>query len=139
MHIKTIVKEIAKNFQYKADMFKFLDWWFILREWDGKLVGDCEDFSLTAIWRLCNRNVLAFLWKVVITHQYRIYFCMTAKGERHAVGYAQDLWFDNWTLEALPKEEFLQKTGHKIKFFIPGPLIIINMILGALVRNVKRT
>ncbi len=138
MQIEEIVKDIAKKFEYKADMFRFLDWWFVLREWDGKLVGDCEDFSLTAIWRLCNRSVMKFLWKVVILHQYRIYFGITPKGEFHAIGYAQDLWFDNWSLEALPKDKFLEKTGHKIKFPIPGPLILFNMFLGGLVRNIKR-
>ena len=139
MDIKIIVKDIAAKFEYKADIFKFFDWWFVLREWDGKLMGDCEDFSLTAIWRLCDCDIFTFLWKVCILHQYRIYFATTKNGVFHAIGNAQDLWFDNWTLEALPKEEFLSRTGHKIHFFIPGPLILFNMFLGSLVRNIKRT
>ena len=137
MEIKEIVREIGSKFEYRSDVFRIFDWWFVMRERNGKLRGDCEDFSLTAIWMLCNRSVLQFLWKVIISHQYRIYFCKTVNGEGHAIGYANSLWFDNWTREALDKAEFLKQTKHKIWYFIPGPLILFNMLLGSLVRNRK--
>ena len=134
VYIKDIIDAMRPKFSYKADTFRFFDWWVVMKEKEGILYGDCEDFSLTAIWKLCNCSVLTFLWKVIISHQYRIYFCKTKNGVNHAVGYANDLWFDNWTLKALPKSEFLKKTGHNVYFFIPSPLILFNMILGSIAR-----
>lgn len=138
MDIKTIVKDIGSKFKYYPDVFKLFDWWYVMPERNGVMCGDCEDFSITAIWQLCNRNIATFIWRVIILHQYRIYFGITKNNEFHAMGYAQGLWFDNWTREAMPKDQFLNETGHRVYWFVPGPLILFNMFLGAFVRNLKR-
>ena len=135
MSVKAVVKEVASKFKYRADSIKVFDWWYVMRERDGKLHGDCDDFSLTVLWMMCNRSVLQFLWKVIISHQYRLYFAKTRTGGIHCVGYAEGCWFDNWSLKAMPKEEFLKRTGHTIKYLAVGPHVLFNMLLGIFVRN----
>lgn len=100
------------------------------KEKDAYLQGDCDDFSLTVLWILCNRSIFRFIWNVIILHKYRIYHARTYLGKGHAVGYAHGLYFDNWTLDALPKEEFLNKTKHSLKFFYPSVFILIYMLFG---------
>jgi hypothetical protein len=133
MDIRQAVAEIAQKFTYRSDP-KFLDYWTIMREQDGVLQGDCDDFALTSIWMACDENLFSFILNVMILHRYRLYFCKTATGESHMVGYAQGLWFDNWTREALPKEEFLARTGHRVLFFWPSPLMQVQLALGFLIR-----
>jgi hypothetical protein len=101
------------------------------------MVGDCEDFALTSIWYACNKNIFTFILNVFILHRYRIYFAKTRSGGGHAVGYANGYWFDNFTREALSKEEFLERTGHKIKLFFPSPLIMIYMFFGLFYKFIK--
>lgn len=134
MKIQEAVAHVRSKFHYRKDP-RLLDYWGIMKEKDGVMQGDCEDFSLTSFWKACDENLLKFILKVFILHQYRIYFSLTHEGERHAVGYADGLWFDNWTREALPKEEFLERTKHRVYFFFPSILIIFPMLLGLLVRN----
>lgn len=133
MNILDAVEYVGKRFQYKNDP-KILDYWFVMREIDNVMRGDCDDFAITSIWKACDENIFKFILKVFILHQYRIYFAKTVKNEKHAVGYAQGLYFDNWTREALPKQEFLNKTRHKIYFFFPSPLMILPLILGLFLR-----
>jgi len=136
MKIQEAVKLVASKFLYTPDNHKWFDRWRIMKEdSDGKLRGDCEDFSLTAMWYACDKSLLTFLWKVVITHQYKLYHCKTYANERHAIGYAEGLWFDNWTKEALPKQEFLGHTKHQIKYWYPIPLMIVPFIVGHITRK----
>lgn len=133
MIITDAVNYVGKRFQYRNDP-KFFDYWFVMREIDGIMKGDCDDFAITSIWKACDENIFKFIMKVFILHQYRIYFAKTVNKQKHAVGYAQGLWFDNWTKQALPKQEFLNKTGHKIYFFFPSLLMIFPLFLGLFLR-----
>lgn len=127
------VKYVSERFHYRRDP-KLLDYWFVMKEREGKMIGDCDDFAVTSIWKICNENLLTFIWNVFIIHRYRIYFGRTPTGEKHAIGYANGLWFDNWSREALSKDEFLKRTNHKIYFFFPSPLMIWALFLGLFVR-----
>lgn len=137
MDIKEAVNYVAKRFRYKADRFKLFDWWFVMRERDGIMEGDCDDFAITSIWRACDCDIMTFLIDVVIFHKYKVHFAKTQTGGKHAVGSYGDYWFDNWTKEAVTKEEFIKRTGHSIKFFFPSPIILLYMLFGVLVRNMK--
>lgn len=137
MDIKSSVEFVSKRFEYMYDKkMLFSDAWFVMPERsDGKLRGDCDDFALTCIWLTCDKNILKFIWYVLILHKYRLYFSKTKNGENHIVGYVKGYWFDNWSMEALSKQEFLEKTKHKILFFYPNISLLIFMFFGMFFRN----
>lgn len=136
MRVEDAVKLVSEKFVYKSDP-KILDYWFIMRDQNGKYYGDCEDFSLTVIYHVCDENLLKFLFYVFILHKYRLYFGTTINDEKHAIGYAQGLFFDNISKEALPQDEFLNKTKNTLYFFFPSPFMIAPMILGLFRRSKK--
>jgi hypothetical protein len=133
MKTEDAVKYVSERFEYKTDP-KFLDYWTVMKEKNEKMYGDCDDFSLTSIWKICDENLLIFILNVFILHKYRIYFSKTRTGEKHIVGYANGLYFDNWTRQALSKDELLSRTGHKIYFFFPSPFMVFPLILGLFMR-----
>lgn len=133
MNIVDAVKYVGEKFVYRTDP-KLFDYWTVMEERQGQMRGDCDDFALTSIWLACDSNFFKFIINVMLLHKYRFYFSKTQTGGKHIIGYASGLYFDNWTKEALPKEEFLAKTGHKICFFFPSPMIVISLILGFLLR-----
>lgn len=134
MKVEDAVDYVGKRFKYRSDP-KIFDYWFVMPERDGVVIGDCDDFAITSIWKICDGNIFKFLLNVFILHRYRIYFAKTVNGEKHAVGYAQGMYFDNWSRKALSKEAFLDRTKHKMYFFFPSPFMILPMFLGLLVRN----
>ncbi len=132
MQVTEAVEKVASKFKYTSDKkLRLGDAWFVMHERDGYLRGDCDDFSLTTIWEICDRSVLKFIWFVVITHQYQMWYCTSGNGNPHIVGYARGLWFDNWSKQALTKHEFLESTKHKLRFPYPSPTILIFMLIGA--------
>ena len=137
MDIKQAVNYVASKFVYKKDP-KIFDYWSVMQEQNDQMKGDCDDFALTCLWKVCDRNLIKFFINVFVLHKYRIYFCKTQTGELHAVGYAQGLYFDNWTRQALPKQEFLEKTNHKIYFFFVSPMMVFPMILGLLLTYFRK-
>ncbi len=134
MTIQTITTDVAKKFQYKKDSIKIFDSWRILDIDQDTISGDCEDFSLTVIWNACGRNFLKFVLFVLILHKYRIHRVVDKNGESHAVGEVDQLWFDNWTMKALPKDQFFLETKHTYKHIYPSPLIILYMLIGLVIK-----
>lgn len=135
MKISEAVAKVGRRFKYLTDKRLALgDGWFVMREVDGYLRGDCDDFALTSIWECCDRSILKFIWFVIISHQYRFYYCTSGQGNPHIVGYAQGLWFDNWTKQALTKDEFVERTKHQIKHMYFSPTVLWFMILGLKIR-----
>jgi len=136
MNVVEAVNYVSTRFKYLADKkLIYGDAWFVMDERDGVMRGDCDDFAITCLWLICDRNTFKFIWNVLILHRYRIYFCLTPNGGRHAIGYASGLWFDNWSLSALPKKDFIEKTKHRIKFPFINVLIIIWMFIGLFYRK----
>lgn len=134
MNLDDAVKYVADRFQYRRDP-KWFEFWTVMKERDGVMIGDCDDFSLTVIWKLCEENFLKFIWNVLILHRYRFYWSKASSNEWHIIGYAQNRYFDNWSKRAMNKEDFLSLTRHKIYVFIPSPLIVIYMFTGWFLRN----
>jgi hypothetical protein len=137
MSVREVVNYVSSKFVYKADP-RFLDYWSVMTENNDQMLGDCDDFALTCIWKICDENVLKFIFNVMILHKYRFYFSMTNDGQKHLVGYAEGLYFDNWSREALPKEEFLKRTQHKIYVFFPSPAMIFPLALGFLLKLFRK-
>ena len=111
MKIEDAVKYVSQRFQYRADKKIFFDYWMVMKDVNGVMKGDCDDFAFTSIWKRCDENFLKLFWYVFVLHKFRMYFAMTPNKQKHIVGYADGLYFDNWTLEALPREEFLKRSN----------------------------
>jgi hypothetical protein len=139
MDIKTAVQNVSKRFRYSADAdLKGIDQWFVMPERkDGLMYGDCDDFSVTAIWECCDRSLLKFILNVFILHRYRLYHATAQKGGSHLVGYAQGLWFDNWTMAAVDKKTFINETKHDIEYFYFVYPMVLYFIKGFFYRNKK--
>ena len=136
MNIRDAVKYVGSRFKYLLDKKLYIgDCWFVMPESNQVMRGDCDDFAITSIWIACDRSIWNFILNVFLLHRYRLYYAKTVAGESHIIGYAQGLWFDNWSREALPKKEFFEKTLHKKWFFYPSPYIMWFMLLGLFVRN----
>lgn len=133
MNINYAVMEVASRFQYQKDKW-FLDTWSVMREKDGWMRGDCDDFVITCIWYACDKNLFTFIWNVFILHRYRIYSCKTFDGEGHFVGCVKDNWFDNWTLRTVTKAEMIKETNHKIGYMNVMPIIAAKMFFGLFYR-----
>jgi hypothetical protein len=136
MNVKEAVDYVSSRFRYLADKkLIYGDSWFVMDERDGVMRGDCDDFAITCLWLICDRNIFKFILNVLILHRYRMYFSISPNKENHIVGYAKGLWFDNWSLSALPKEEFLKKTKHKIKLPYFSPIIVVFLLIGLFYRK----
>lgn len=136
MDIRTAVDYVGKRFKYLTDKKIIIgDVWYVMPEHNQVMRGDCDDFAITSIWLACDRNIWKFILNVFILHRYRLYHATSRNGEPHIIGYAQGLWFDNWTREAVPENEFFATTGHKKWLFYPSPYTIYFMLLGLFVRD----
>ncbi|POP53054.1 hypothetical protein [Zhongshania marina] len=110
MKITDAVIAVAKKFEYRADPDQWIDPWFVMREKNGKLHGDCDDFTISCLYRYL--GFWKFIWQVCITHKAQIHRFKTVNGEFHVGGCVNGLWFDNYTRRALPKRQFYEETGH---------------------------
>lgn len=137
MNIKDSVKEVATKFKYTPDMpyiLGIIDWWFVMREKDGKLHGDCEDFTLTCHYEHADRNIFKFMWHLLVTHKYQVHRVMSHNNVAHLVGCVDNLWFDNWTCEALPKEQFFAITKHRYQYRVIAPMMAFALLIGLFAR-----
>lgn len=116
-NIKECVDFVASKFSYKYDKKFFIDQWFVMKDKDGKFHGDCDDFTITVLWYYYGCSLLSFVWNVLIARNAKVYKLTAANGEPHLVGNIGDIWFDNWSLKALPKEEFFMITKHNLDLF----------------------
>ena len=62
-----MIKDLQKNFTYKYDASQYVikDAWHIMQKVDGKYIGDCEDYALTALYLLNNKSMLRFWWSLL--------------------------------------------------------------------------
>lgn len=130
MDLHSAVQLVASKFQYKKDDSVLLDSWFVMRDRDGKYLGDCEDFSLTVFWHVADKSLLKFLFNLLVTHKYKLYRCKDITGGWHAIGAIDDTYFDNWTLKALSKSEFFARTKHQVKMRYVAPVMVLPLIKG---------
>jgi hypothetical protein len=133
-----IVDEINKDFVYTRDHRWFDAWTIMKRQSDGKFYGDCEDFALTVIWRLCNRNVLVFIFNFLLLGRYNIWLGRW-RGEGHAIGFAHGLFFDNTVGKATDKSTMSKEVTLWFPLITPLAWFILvpKLILGLLKKIVK--
>lgn len=130
MNIDQAIKIVSNKFIYKADKIRLFDSWRVMKLKDGVFKGDCDDYIMTVFWYLSGENLWKFLFNLLITHKYKVYNVITIDNETHIVGSYKDYWFDNFTNLELNKKDFFNKTGHKYRFQIYSPIIIIYLIIG---------
>jgi hypothetical protein len=82
--------ELAKQFIYKGDGAK--DTWRILKPDD--LVGDCDDYALTALFILCGKDMNTF-WEALESKKAAICFYTLPSGAGHAVLRWDGKYIDN--------------------------------------------
>lgn len=110
MNIAAIVSAVGARFQYRSDPKILIDPWFVMRDKGGKLIGDCDDFAITCLYYYY--GFWGFIWNVCITHRGKLHRFKTSDGEFHVGASVDGLWFDNFTLKAVPKSEFFKLTDH---------------------------
>lgn len=110
-----------------------LDGWFLLDDPEGTLKGDCDDFALTALWIMCGRSKIKMWWKV-LTFRAVIWYCLSKRGNGHAVLWMKghgwiDNMFPNWS------KEF----KHKNKVFpFTAPHMLMKMLVGKISKGVPK-
>jgi hypothetical protein len=115
MNIIDSVYEVQSKFGYVSDTTDInLDNWVVMKERDGKYLGDCEDFALTVFWLMSGKNLIVFLWNLLVSGKYQLHGVCSAGSTQinHCIGSTDEFWFDNWTKEVFTKDKFFEKTKH---------------------------
>lgn len=117
-----ILKEWVSQFKYRsdADNYGYQEVWTVIKE--EPWIGDCEDFSLTLLYRLCNNSILKMLF-MILTFQASILYCKIGE-EGHAVLWYKGKFADNiqrrWVKYSDLKEQgYNFKTIWTLLFLIP--------------------
>jgi hypothetical protein len=133
MQLNQAIEQVDQKFVYQADPRSFFtDYWFVMQEHDGHLHGDCDDYSITVLWYMCNQNFWTFVWNVLILHRYRLHRVKTRTGEYHVVAQVGNTWFDNWTRRPCGRQELFDQTGHQYAMWYLSPIIAWFMLWGYL-------
>lgn len=130
MNIKDAVNYVTDRFVYKTDPKMWGDSWRVMPLYNEEFKGDCDDFAITCFWYVSKQNLFVFLLHLLITHKYALYRCKTVNNEWHIVGRLGDLWFDNWSLKAMPKSEFFDYTLHTVRMRYVSPIIALFLLIG---------
>ena len=129
MMIHDVAQQIGEIFIYRRDAKSWIDHWSVMRLRNGEYFGDCDDYATTVLWHYYG-GFFGFLWNVVILHRGQYHKFITADGQPHIVGSVDGKYFDNYTLDALPKSKFLAKTGHRYLHRYYAPVFVFYLIHG---------
>jgi len=124
--------QLRRLFTYRADAW--FDLWQVMRpSAAGRLVGDCEDFSLTLAYLLAGRSWPRFWWHQ-ITGKSVIWFCRMDDGQGHAT-----LWHrgSGWVDNVVPF--WRPASPHRLRFPFLFPLLAIKLAAGWFVVRIDRT
>jgi len=103
------------------------DQWRIPKIKDGKILGDCEDYSLGVLYYVIAEKSLLRFWLILLTKA-KIHYVKN-DGEGHAVLRYKGQYIDNWTKEWVSKKE-MEALGHKFHFcFYLTYQVIVKMLI----------
>lgn len=128
------------KYRYDKEQYGFADAWKVIysENAEGKLVGDCEDYSLSILYRLCE-NSHRKMWWMLITHQAGICLVGPSKWKvSHAVLRYKGEYVDNWTKKFGPKSEIEKNHtfhivwGHGFAYYTA-----VKMLLSKVIRIIK--
>lgn len=111
------------NSRFKAKKDRVLERWRIMKEPTGSLEGDCEDWSLTALWYLSGKDMKTF-WRNQWNGNARIWYVRADIGGRHIVLKWKGQWIDNLN----PAFSDTPHYKPRIPFF--APVVAFMMLLG---------
>ena len=129
------------KYRYDKDQYGMTDAWKIIYAPDieGNYVGDCEDYALSILYRLCDESHIK-MWWLLITHQAGI--CLVGRKNKwkvsHAVLRYKGEYVDNWTKKFGPKSE-IEKNHHFHVFHGYGwaYMTALKMLISKIVRTIK--
>ena len=129
------------KYRYDKDQYGMADAWKIIYTPDieGNYVGDCEDYALSILYRLCDESHI-LMWWLLITHQAGI--CLVGRKNKwkvsHAVLRYKGEYVDNWTKKFGPKSE-IEKNHHFHVFHGYGwaYMTALKMLISKIVRTIK--
>ena len=113
------------SFLYRPD--GPIDSWRILKG-PGKLLGDCDDFAVTLLWRLSNRSLLQFWWNI-LTLRGVIWMCKSERGRLHVCLKYRGQWADNIYPMWSPSPRF------KLIFPMIAPWVALKLAIGRFTRR----
>jgi|TARA_B110000971_G_scaffold211114_1_gene239080 hypothetical protein len=140
---KKIVKDFNAKWEYRLDseQYGMADAWKIIYVENayGKYVGDCEDYALSVLYRLCGESHLK-MWWMLITHQAGICLVGPSKWKvSHAVLRYKGEWVDNWTKKLGPKSEIEKNhTFHAVFGLGFAYMTAIKMLKSKVVRQMEK-
>tara|TARA_R110000782_G_scaffold256174_1_gene345091 strand:+ start:453 stop:896 length:444 start_codon:yes stop_codon:yes gene_type:complete len=120
MNIQDAAAWMIRVFVYKSDRSEE---WQILHPnaKDGKLYGDCEDFSLTLLYTIADGSKVKF-WFYLVTFQAVMWHCKTDWGGQHVQLWFRGKWIDNID------PTWRDKQQHSLSYPYPFPLVAYRMM-----------
>lgn len=121
---RAALAEINERFVYTGDRKQYgtKERWKIIKQAEGPLKGDCEDYSLTLLWYMSGKSKLRFVLNLVFMRGV-LWHCTTANGGGHAMLRYKKHWVDNI------HPEFRKDPIHKRWFPYLFPLVALKFIL----------
>lgn len=126
MKIQEALSILNSKFVYKSDK-KYFDKWKILTG-EEKWEGDCEDYALTLMWLLSDRNILKFLWNIM-TFEFLMWYVKLPSGEGHAIVKFKDLYYDNVQKKGVTFNYLKHIQGYKFKFPMLFPFVYFKLLI----------
>ena len=124
------VKELNDNWTYKYDIDQYAkkECWKIMHS--APYLGDCEDYSLTLLFNICDKSYFKFWWSL-ISRKAKICYCYVETPDRgHAVLRYDGEFADNIQKKFVTKEK-MESKGYVFSkwMFIPST-VAIKMLIG---------
>lgn len=117
---------VRQRFVYRAE--KGDPWRVLNTRGSGAIKGDCEDYSCTVLWLMCDRSIWRFLGEF-LTGKARMWFCISPAGERHHVLEAGGLYLDNLRKAWGSREEY-NRSGYRFKHAHNPLVAMVRLIAG---------
>jgi hypothetical protein len=138
-----IVQRFNSKWKYRSDkeQYGMADAWKIIYSpnLEGHYVGDCEDYALSILFRLCEESHLK-MWWMLITHQAGICCVGPSKWKSsHAVLRYKGEYVDNWTKKFGSKDKIEKNhTFHIIFGYGLAYQCALKMIISKIIRTIKK-
>jgi len=114
-----MLDDLKKRFKWTAEK---VDRWTILDAPNGTLLGDCDDYAITAAWIIAGRSRLRMIWNA-FTCKAVMWNVRTTSGQVHMA-----LWVrgKGWTCNIYPEFGPLRHS-RRLPFW--GPVFLIGLVM----------
>lgn len=114
------LKDFNMAYHYKYDP-KNYDQWIVPKAEDGKILDDCDGYSLGVLYYVCCEGSFLKFWLSLITRKSKMCYVKTRTGGGHVVLRWEGKYIDNWTKRFVSKE-VMEGLGHSFQFIQFTPL-----------------